>query len=216
MKTLQTGPMTTLKQRAARFGLGLGLAATLALSAVMPALAADPGLTITGTPVSSTVGTLGYAVDAGTSGATASISLNGLAHSVAITVPVHAVDHSGNDAGWNTTFSLASFKTSTNVPLGEGALGVTPATSAVCDTSGAPAQVCSGGNVAVTNRVAPTTYTTDGSAVKMFTTDATTTHVAGVGMGQYDYTTTLTLAVPSTAKAGSYSSTMVVSTVTTP
>lgn len=213
MKTPQTGPVTTLKQRAARLGIGLGLAATLALGAVMPALAADPGLTITGTPVSATAGTLAYSLDGGSSGAAASIALDGLAHSVAITVPVRAVDHSGNDAGWKTSFSLSTFKTSGSVLLGEGALGVTAATSAACDTSAS--QVCSNSNAAVTNGVAPTTYTTGDGDLKVFSSDAAG-HVAGIGMGQYDYNTVLTLAVPSTAKAGVYASTLTVTAATAP
>jgi len=87
------------------------------------------------------------------------------------------------------------------VVLGEGSLSVTAATGAACDVSGTPAQVCSNVNAAVTNGVAPTTYTTDGGALKVFSSDANT-HVAGIGMGQYDYNTTFTLALPSTAKAG--------------
>ncbi len=212
MKTVQMGPVTTLKQRAARFGIGLGLAATLALGAVMPALAADPGLTITGTPVSATAGTLSYVVDSGSSGPAAAITLDGKAHSIAIAVPVHAVDHSGDDAGWNTTFSLSTFKTSGNVQLGEGALSVTAATSAACDTTAS--QVCSNTDAAVINGVAPTTYTTGGT-LKVFSSDAGT-HASGIGMGQYDYATTLTLAVPSTARAGTYASTLTVTAVTAP
>ncbi len=215
MKMLQTGPMTTLKQRAARLGLGLGLAATLALGAVMPALAADPGLTITGTPVSATPGTIAYSIDGGSGGATNTIALDGLAHRIAFTVPVHAVDHSGDDAGWKTSFSLTAFKTAGNVVLGEGSLGVTAATGAACDISGTPAQVCSNVDAAVTNGVAPTTYTTDGGALKVFSSDANT-HVAGIGMGQYDYNTTFTLALPSTAKAGTYASTLMVTAATAP
>lgn len=214
MTTVQMAPLTALKQRATRFGLGLGLAATLALGAVMPTLAAsDPGLTITGTPVSAAAGTLTYSLDGQAADSSAAIALDGKAHSIAIVVPVHAVDHSGDDAGWHTTFSLSTFKTGSGGLLGEGALGVTAAGSAACDTSAS--QVCSNNNAAVTNGVSPTTYTTGGGALSVFSSDAGA-HVSGIGMGQYDYDTTLTLAVPSTAKAGTYASTLTVTAVTAP
>ena len=41
MKTVQMAPISTFKQRVARLGFGVALAATLALGAVMPALAAE-------------------------------------------------------------------------------------------------------------------------------------------------------------------------------
>ncbi len=212
MKTVQMAPLTTLKQRATRFGLGLGLAATLALGAVMPALAA-PGVTITGTPVSATPGTITYSIDGGASGPTNTIALDGRAHTIAFTVPVAAVDHSGADAGWNNTVQLGAFTTGT-VALGEGPLSVAKATSAACDTSSS--QVCSNTNAAVMNGVATlASYTTGGAAVKMFSSDAGT-HVAGIGMGQYTYSTPFTLTLPSTAKAGSYSSVLTVSAVSAP
>ncbi len=213
MKTLQVGPMTTLKRRVARFGLGISLASMLALSAVMPALADNPGLIITGSPVSVTAGTVEYNIDGAGYGATNTIALNGIAHTIAIKVPVAANDYSGNDAGWNTTFSLTQFTKTGAVLLGETALSVTAADEAACDTT--DDKVCSNANAAVENAVNPTTYTTGGTAIKIFSSD-NVTHVAGIGMGQYTYETVVAFTLPSTAKAGTYSSTLTVTAVAAP
>lgn len=67
----------------------------------------------------------------------------------------------------------------------------------------------------MSNAVSPTTHTTGGTATKVFSTDADT-HVAGIGMGQYNYSTTFTLALPAAAKAGTYASTMTVTAVSAP
>lgn len=200
--------MNILRQRLARFGIGLGLATTMALSAVVPALAADPGLEITGTPVSATAGALSYSIDGGTYDTANSIALNGLTHTLAIKVPITLTDYSGDDLGWKVNLSLTKFTTSESVALGEGDLGVTKAASAACDTLGS--KHCSNEDGAVTNGVGTlASYTNDGTDVKIFASDSGT-HAAGVGMGQYTFDTIFTVTLPTTAKKGTYSSTLVV------
>ena len=213
MKTVQMGPKSTFTQRATRFGRGVGLAALLAMSVVGTALADNPGLTITGSPVAAAAGTVTYSINNADYGSTNSIALNGTAHTIEIKVPVAASDYSGADAGWHTDFSLSQFKTAGDVLLGETALDVVKAGSAACDTTGS--KVCSNSNAAVINYATATTYTTGAAAIKIFKSDDTT-HVAGIGMGQYTYDTEVGFTLPATAKAGAYSSPLTVTAVAAP
>jgi hypothetical protein len=193
MKTLQMGPMTTLKQRATRFGLGLGLAATLALSAAMPALADTPSapgtLTLTGgSTVTATIA--GFAFTG--------VTLTGVAGLTTEGAPqVTVVDSTGSSAGYGVGMTMTQFS-------GTGAASFT----------GAP-RVTAGMFDYAQNTIPDYTTPID-------LNDTTAVAIAGAAATQASNGTnvlssTIAITIPADAQAGTvYSSTLTVSIVATP
>lgn len=126
MKTVQTRPLTTLKQRATRFGLGLGLAATLALGAALPALAA-PGVTAAG-PVSAQAAYPGPVIDgqAGTFRITASAGEAVVLRSPTPGLESAQLTFSTDFSGLITFAERTESATATARPFLFGALGALP------------------------------------------------------------------------------------------
>jgi hypothetical protein len=210
MKTVRTTALTALKQRATRFGIGLGLAATLALGAVMPALAADPGVTVTNGTLSQ--GTLTVTNDTGNKGP---ILRNGTVQSrtttVAVPVSDYRTDSAGwtTSAGWKTTFQLADFVDGTT------SMGATTVDiSTVSATCTVPSTGLCSDDPTLANGATPTSVTPGGTAGA--DTNKVFSAAIGHGNGEYGFTPTLTIHVPATAKNGTYSSMLTVSTVTGP
>lgn len=167
-----------------RIAFTIGLAGMLAISAAVPAFAAD-NVTITGTAISQArnPGDLAF-----------SAVLNGADQSVAATTNLTTLvkDNSGTGAGWKL-FMTASPFTGTGGTFPANALSVTGG-SAESDGSGA---VTLPGNSAV--------YPTTVNATAALYYNA----AVETGMGQFIVTPQLTLTVPSNTKIGSYVSTVV-------
>lgn len=205
MKTLQTGPMTTLKQRATRLTLGLGLAATMALSAAMPTLAAtdpvDGTVTVTGSPLSVSV--------TETSADFGNADVDGTAKTLDTNITVVATDWTGTNEGWKLQISGTQFADSvvTSQTLPTDVASVQAITS---DTPGANATASSPTVTSLTTipaGTAPTAATFYNSA-------------AGTGMGDHTIVTPLRVVLPANTKAnssgGHYGATFTVSIVSAP
>jgi hypothetical protein len=104
MKTVQIAPLTTLKERAARLALGLGLATTLAFGAVLPALAAEGEVILqAGT---SSVQIADFSFNSG-----GAVALSGGANQTTTATPsITVVDASGSSQGWEITLSASAFE----------------------------------------------------------------------------------------------------------
>jgi hypothetical protein len=197
MKTLQTGPMTTLKRRVARFGLGLGLAATLALSAVMPALAdgISGSVEITGGDLSlvTTPTTLSYS----------GVSLDGTNQTATATLALTVRDDTGSHAGWHLSISGATLTGGvTSATLAAPTItGVTPTTEA--GQTGTYTQPSSLSQVSYP-------YTVPTSAATFYKADADT------GVGRFAISTAFSLSIPANATADTYTSAIVVSVDSAP
>ena len=129
MKTMQTGPVTTLKQRVARLTVGLGLAAMMAFGAAMPTLAAegDTGFTVTGSSL---------ALVSVTESTGAAVTLSGLDQTSNFNVGLTINDPSGTGAGWKVTATSTTFEIATGPNAGKklaaGASTVQTPTSVAC------------------------------------------------------------------------------------
>ena len=198
MKTVQMGPKSTFKQRATRFGLGLGLAATLALGAVMPAMAApDDGVgtaNVTAGVNSAIVGT--FAFDDGLFAPEApatpnGVKLTGLVGQVATAAPaITVVDASGSTNGWTVTMSMPNTFT-------DGAKSFTAAPRITGTTSI---------DKTVTGVTKSTPSIVGGATV--------VSAPAGTAGGTYIVTPTITVDIPEDTKIGTYTSTLTVDTAT--
>ncbi len=180
----------TLKARIARLGLTLGLAATLAVGAVAPALADN----VTGT-ATITGGSLAMAAaDAPALTAT----LNGTDQNVTDTITVDAKDNTGTGAGWKLQVTSTQFSTGGTTPktLSTTATTIT-AVSAVCDGG-----TCTNPTNSVTYPLTVPAGTLAPAAVSFYNAALNT------GMGDFTVTPTFQVAVPANAYAGNYSSTV--------
>jgi hypothetical protein len=202
--------MRSLKHRLARLGLGLGLAATMALSAIVPALADEGSLTITG----GSLNLAGKSVDAATG-----VALNGLDKTTSYTINLDVNDPTGTGAGWNVTMTSTTFKgpevtgvddpenAGKNLP-GDGSW-ITTRPTTVCH-SGSTCTVAT--DVAVVN-YAPYVVPADDDAPT-----ATKMYSAAVdsGLGRMDLAATVTIDVPANTYAGAYTSTITLALISAP
>jgi hypothetical protein len=215
MKTVQMGPLSTFKQRATQLALGLGLAATLAFGAVMPALAADPvivvqagSLSISSTPTIVPTGTQTAIVRDGTDH-NRTFTVNSI-----VTDYRQAPDTFTDAAGWNVNISMGEFLD------GAANMGTTATPTAsitkVAASSTSAAEVTSDfGPSALENQIAGAASLTPGGAAGLDTAkvfSAATAH----GVGVYTFTPTVTVTVPAAAAPGTYTSLLTVSVDTAP
>jgi len=193
------GPMSNFKQRAARLTIGLGLAATMALSAVMPALAA-PGTgtgtaQITGGATTATVA--GFAFDdefTAVPGTPDGVKLTGADQVATATPVVTVVDATGTASGWSVTMKLSN-------TFSDGGSNQFTAAPTVTGTT-----IRNSANALVT----PT-----GSGIGNISSTTAAT-IAGVAAatpgGTYTVTPTIQIAIPQDTKVATYTGTLTVDT----
>ena len=187
--------MQSLKNRIKHFGLGISLATTLAVGAVVPAFADD----VTGS-VDITGGSLTMAA---TDAPALAATLTGASQTVSDTFDIDVNDATGSGAGWSlsitsTTLSTGSQELSTSAASLSGV-------SVVCDT---------GACTDPTNSNAyPLTVPADATApaaVEFFDADVNT------GLGDFTVTPTYEVSLPADAYAGTYNSTITITIATGP
>ncbi len=132
-------------------------------------------------------------------------TLNGLDQTVTATLAVDVRDATGSGNGWSLTATSTQFTSSSNT-LATNSVTVATAPGDACD---------SGATCALASNSIPYPYSLPAgsgppSASKLFDAAAST------GMGDQTVTPTLTLAVPASTYAGSYSSTWTISLVSGP
>jgi hypothetical protein len=183
-----------------RIALALGMLAVAGLLGVAaPAGASTASVTLT-------AGTLGF-VTPPANVTFPSTALNGLNKTVTAAQAFDVGDATGAAAGWNIT--------ATSTTLTAGALTLpTPATT-VASAPAAP--TCDTGSTCTVGSPTTVTYpyslpaaTTAPTATKMYNAPA------GTGMGNQTLTPTWTLSIPSSAQAGTYTSTWTQSLVSGP
>ena len=187
MKTLQMGPLTTLKHRVARLGFGVSLAAMLALGAAMPALAApgDGTVVLTGGNLTATQAAFAFT----------GVTLSGAAQVTTASAPIEVVDATGSSLGWNVTMNMGAFTDGAKTLVGA------PRVTAGGITGGAVA-----GSVSYA-----TPITVDGAASKIGNATA-----ADTSNGTFTFTPTVEIDVPANALAGSYTSVAVITVTSAP
>ena len=161
-------------------------------------------LTVTTVAVASTLTTTGTV--SGTAGISMAMpgnpsfsdTLDGTDQTASYSALLGITDARGTGPGWNLTISATSFSDGSGHTLAPGAVS---AVSASC-TGGSS---CTGATNAITY---PLTVT--GSAVKFFNAAAAT------GMGKVNVTPTVDVAIPGSAYAGTYTSTVTLAAVTGP
>lgn len=207
MKTVQIDPKNTPSQRAARFALGLGLAATMALSAVMPTLAA-PDLTITAAP-------LGFGVAPVVNAATG-VTLDGTNKTSTYTINLDVNDPTGTGAGWNVTMTSTTFVG----PATGSAPNAGKSLSATASTIAARAEVtCSTSTTCTpaTDVAAVVAYPyAVPAAVAAPTATKMTSTAAGTGLGRMTFSPSVNIAIPANTYAGTYTSTVTLALVSAP
>lgn len=204
--------MRSLKDRLVRLGFGLSLATTLALGAVVPALADgdDNALTITGDQL-----TIGATVEA-----TSSANLTGGGDKTATyDIDLNISDARGTGDGWSVTLVSTQFVGTAGAALNEGGTAHVLATTASRIMSLPSASCVSGSTCALPNddgagEVAyPYTVPAGGSATPAVAYRA----IADSGMGNMIVTLPVEIALPAgTTYAGTYTSTITVDSAATP
>jgi hypothetical protein len=199
----------SLKHRIARFGLGLGLAATMALGAVVPALADEGSLTITG-------GTL--TLESKSVGAATGVALNGLDKTTTYTIDLDVNDPTGTGAGGNVTMTSTTFKGPAVTGTGDPENAGKNLPGAGSWISSRPTTACNGGStctVATDGAVVSYQYNVPASGTAP---TATKMYSAAVdsGLGRMDIEATVTVDVPANTYAGVYTSTITLALVSAP
>jgi len=170
----------------------------MALAVATSALAATA--TVTGTLAPGTLSLTTVAAP------TFSVTLDGTDQTPTYTMPMTATDSRGSGAGWNITITSTQFTTGGGSPntLATNASSVTGVTS-----------VCAGGTC--TNPTNTVTYsftvpagTTPPAAVKLFNAALLT------GMGKFTVTPTVSVFIPASSFAGTYTSTITLAIVSGP
>jgi hypothetical protein len=204
--------MNILKQRLARFGVGIGLATVMALSAVVPALASPGDIVVENGTISASIGTI-----ATTGGV---VTRNGSAQDRTLSGPITVADYRKDSTsfassdGWSITLNMTKFLLpDTTTDMGAPAVSIS-SVNGTCTSS--PVALCSeqGAN-ALTNLITSVaTLVPGGTGV---TDDSSVFAVpVGKGTGQYTFSPVITVTVPATAPAGTYTSLLTVTTAATP
>ncbi|MHB1784087.1 MAG: WxL domain-containing protein [Acidimicrobiales bacterium] len=199
---------TSMRRRLAAVALGAGILAPLAFAGV-----ANASTVTTETPTASatvTGGTLSF-VSAPGNVTFPAVVLDGTDQTTAATEPIDIGDNTGSLDGWNVTATSTQFTATVNsstYTLPSSAVTVNAAPSAVCDTGSTCTTAVE--STSIVYPYALPAGATAPTATKIF--DAT----AGTGMGNQTFTPNFTLAIPSSATAGAYSSTWTFSLVSAP
>ncbi len=181
-----------------KVGVADAAATAMALAVATSALAATA--TVTGTLAPGTLSLTTVAAP------TFSVTLDGTDQTPTYTMPMTATDSRGSGAGWNITITSTQFTTGGGSPntLATNASSVTGVTS-----------VCAGGTC--TNPTNTVTYsftvpagTTPPAAVKLFNAALLT------GMGKFTVTPTVSVFIPASSFAGTYTSTITLAIVSGP
>lgn len=152
-----------------------------------------------------TGGSLAFVSVPGSIGFTA--TLTGQDQTVTVTEPFNVGDATGSGTGWNISTTSTTFATTSPVhTMSTSATTVQAAPTVACD-SGA---TCTAATNAITYPYTVPAGSTAPTATKIFNATANT------GMGDQTVTPTLSLAVPASTYAGSYSSTWTISLVSGP
>lgn len=186
-------------KRFKRLSIGLSLMAVAAAAAPAGALAADAPVTgsITGGSLSlSTLATPSFTA-----------TLNGSDQTETYTIPSVLADTRGSGAGWNTTITSTQYTTGGATPrtLATNASTMT-ALASTCQAS----VTCTAETNSVTLPVSVPAAAVAPTAVK-YHNAATDT-----GMGEFDHTPTVSVALPADTFAGSYTSTVTLASVSGP
>jgi hypothetical protein len=183
--------MRSLRQRIARFGIGLGLATTMALGAVVPALADD-------TPVGTLTLTAGARTVDAADFSFASRALTGVAQTSTASPAITVTNATGDDQGWVITMEADPFVDAAGTPH-----------ALVADPRIATKPTLTGG--ALTTGSITTPYTT---AVHVSTqSEIAAVDATQAGNGVFTLTPTITIDIPANAQTpvgGSYSSTVTI------
>jgi len=174
----------------------------LAAAALSAAALAVPGSALaTGGTATITGGTLAMTAPA-TVGFSA--TLTGAAQNVTAAQAVDVLDNTGTGNGWNVTLTSTTFTSGSNTL--DNASTTDTAASGACDTVSA----CTLATSAPTYPITVPAGTTAPTAVKLFNAAANT------GMAGQTWTNTMSLALPASVHAGSYTSTWTYSLVSAP
>ncbi len=189
--------MRTLKHSLLCLGLFLSLCLGLALSST--SAFAD---SVTGTATL----TGGSLTEASSAAPSVSATLNGTDLTRTYTLPITDTDSTGTGNGWNMTITSTQFTTGGGSPntLPTGASTITGVTSS-CATG-----TCIAPTNAITYSMALPAGATAPTAVKVFNAAANT------GMGQFTITPTVSVAIPASSYAGTYTSTITLAIVSGP
>jgi len=173
----------------------LPLVVVLATAAVATAASITTTATVTGT------GSVSLAA-----GATASFSdtLDGTDQTVTYQIPLTVIDARGTGGGWNMTVTSTQFNTGSHT-LSTSASSITSIASA-CNAG----STCTNPTNAVTVPIAVQAAVSAPAAVKFFNSAANT------GLGRFDITPTINVAIPGNAYAGTYTSTVTIAAATGP
>jgi hypothetical protein len=195
--------MNILKQRIARIGIGIGLAATMALSAVVPALADDVGgsAAVTGGAMAIT------SLSAST--AAFNVTINGSDQTPTVDVTVHLKDDRGTGAGWKLQVAATTFTTGGGTPKTFANSGTFSISDRANGVDGAGTYTDPSNSVS-SPPIAVTTAATTPSAVSVFNA------ALDSGMGHFTVTPSMQVAIPANAFAGTYTSTITYTIATGP
>ena len=181
--------------------LGTAVILLLALGALAGTAADAANVAVTGT----VTGSAALAVSSNGTPSFA-LTLNGSDQTATYTLPLQATDPRGSGAGWNLTVTSTQFKDASGHTLPTTASSITAATG-TCSTGSTctvPTNSITYASFALpAGAVAP-------AAVKFFNAAANT------GLGKTDVNATVSVAVPASTFAGTYSSTVTVSIVSGP
>ena len=196
----------TIRSLTVTAGLVAALAMTIGASGVAFATIPTPASQDTAGSLAVT-GTSGLAISAPTTLSFTGVTLDGLQHTTtnaAHSFGVDVTDATGLAGGWNVSLAATTFTSGSNTLANAGTLsvtGVTPSdlsspasgtmpTSTITPTSGSP--------------VAVTTAATSPTAAPMYNAGA------GTGIGSFGLDTQLSLYLPASTVAGTYTSTITV------
>ncbi|MHB1783346.1 MAG: WxL domain-containing protein [Acidimicrobiales bacterium] len=199
---------TSTRRRLAAIALGAAVLSPLAFVGV-----ANASAVTTETPTASatvTGGTLSF-VSTPSNVTFPAVVLDGTDQTTSATEPLDIGDNTGSLAGWNITATSTLFSAtvgSSTYTLPSSALSIQSAPTVAADTGSTATLAVE--TSAIAYPVAIPAGATAPTAVKIFNANT------GTGMGDQTVTPNFTLAIPSSATAGAYSSTLTFSLVSAP
>jgi hypothetical protein len=196
--------MHWLKNRSLHFYLGFILILTMALGGTAVAAFADSGTNAT---VAVNAGNLS---ESGPSSAAAgAVTLNGDDQTTTYSLGLTLTDARGNGAGWNLTITSTTFTDTNSDTLSTTASSINAAPTVACSGVGGHCAPPTN-SISYASPVGVPAGSTAPTAVKFF--NAATSS----GLGKFTITPTVTISIPATTIAGTYSSTVSVAVVSGP